>query len=171
MPTTRLGVSFLPAAGTLLGRESPVVSQHLPRRFDETRRQRHAPRIKDYPSISANPDLTPPPSLFGTWTSPGLLTMILGPSNMMPTRPECVQLPWLPWLYGSTRPVLTCVEQGKFAGCQEWVSSQDGVVRYGDPFKAELADGGLELRIYGWSVQSPEVPERDCPIILRKLGE
>jgi hypothetical protein len=45
------------------------------------------------------------------------------------------------------------------------------VVRYGDPFKAELADGGLELRIYGWSVQSPEVPERDCPIILRKLGE
>jgi hypothetical protein len=112
------------------------VYQHLPRRFDETRGQRHAPRIKDYPSIPGNPDLTPPSSIFGTWASPGLLTVTLGPSNFLPTRPECVQLPWLPWLYGSTRPVLTCIEQGKLAGCQEWVSSQDGVVRYGDPFKA-----------------------------------
>lgn len=102
-------------------------------------------------------------SLIGQFTSPAYGTLTFDLAANVPMRPECTDLPWLPFLYGPIRPIVTSLGGGQFEGCFEWrgrarflpgasdvqACAEDEVFQYGLPFGAELRGNVLVVSPFG----------------------
>lgn len=87
---------------------------------------------------------------FGTYLGPGLGEWVLTAATFRSVRPECVNSPYLPWLYGQCLPLLTPLGDGRYAGCMRWTSDLTGEEHYGCPFECVQRNGGLEITGPDW---------------------
>lgn len=92
--------------------------------------------------------------LIGTFNSSTFGSITFVEEDNLPIRPagSVMSMPWLPHLYGSTRPKVTSMGAGTFEGCLEWTAGehQGGWVnQYGNVFTACLDQGGEQLRVRG----------------------
>lgn len=126
--------------------------------------------------MAEHPSVAPVDSvqLIGTFLSPAFGTMTFDASSNLPIRPACniTSIPWFPWLYGSIRPVVTSVGDGKFEACLEWKPDPDqdqswGEVVYGWPFLVELKDG--EIMVYGFGISFPGMRFNVPPAVFTRV--
>lgn len=118
-------------------------------RLGRERDDRLAYTTKDLkPVIGLNP--LPPNLPSGKYQGPGLGIWNLSSETYKSTRPRCINIPYLPWLYGRCTPMLTPVKEGVFEGCMEW-TNMDGEVYHGCPFHLEVnKEGDVEITGFDW---------------------
>lgn len=102
-------------------------------------------------------------SAHGTWT--------FDESSNVSVRPECTMIPWLPHAYGKTRPIVTSIGQGKYAGCLEYTPGDEQDRRYGIlhgyPFTIEEVPEGISVKGFQPPANDPE--GRDPPAVFHRL--
>ena len=108
--------------------------------------QRRNSECNNLPAITG----TTPTLSLGTYVGPGLGRWHLTSASFVTERPECVNIPYLPWLYGTCKPLLTSKGEGSYEGCMEWTNRADGRVYYGCPFSAKEVDGDIWISGFNW---------------------
>lgn len=103
-------------------------------------------------------------SLIGQFTSPAYGTLTFDLVANVPKRPECTDLPWLPFLYGPIRPIVSSMGHDKWEGCFEWRgrarflsgpsdvqgnAEEEEVLQSGLPFGVELRGDVLVVSPFG----------------------
>lgn len=118
-------------------------------RLDREREERYMMATANLPSIPGLDTLSPDLPL-GTYVGPGLGRWNLTITSFKTVRPKCVNIPYLPWLYGCCSPILTPLSGGRYAGCMKWKSDLTGE-EHGCPFECtKREDGGLEITGPDW---------------------
>jgi hypothetical protein len=108
--------------------------------------QRRNAECANLPAITGT-TTTPSP---GTYVGPGLGRWPLTAESFVNKRPECVNIPYLPWLYGTCKPLFTSTGERAYEGCMQWTNSRDGKVYYGCPFSAKEVDGDIWISGFNW---------------------
>lgn len=142
----------------------------LTRRVLEFRKQLDKDITEDsYPVIG---DLTLK-KLIGTYRSPAFGLWEFDETSNLRVRPfaNLTTIPWLPMLHGKTRPVVTAINPGRYAGCLEWypwddVPQTEGP-QYGFPFELEVK--GDEIHVKGLTGGNLACRQTDPPAVFRRV--
>lgn len=106
-------------------------------------------------------------NIVGSYIGAGFGKLVFTASSNVTIRPQCDNLPWIPWLHGDTKLIVTYLGDGRYAGCLEYRqwkrdSEERSSVRYGYPFKLERRDDGSI-----WAVEFPDA----APFPLRLIDQ
>lgn len=107
--------------------------------------------ISGFNSIEGSPP-SPACNIVGSYFGRGIGKLTFATGDNVKIRPRCVDLPWLCWLYGDIRPLVTYLEDGKYAGCLEYSAwsregEEAGPAKYGYPFRLEKVTGSDSLHV------------------------